>query len=276
MIRIIDSHLTAFPSFPLVAMIAAFDSGNASSMPADVTNHALTTKNTWGPLGWRRDNWGDPGYAPILDQNPGSFGGVMFKTLITTRWQTSPIVGEPLADSNSVSNNGADCDYYQFVDEVRLYHATSFGNGNIADPSVACAQDNVRAASRAAGYRIVLDGGGLTSKIGSDRTLGVKLSWKNVGLAPTYQPWNVTFELRDSKNAVAWSGQSSMKLQFFQPLATDTPIADAFVLPATVASGSYTLHLIMRDPKGYMKPLPLAIESVEADGAYALGAITVP
>ena len=26
--------------------------------PAGLTYYALTTKNAWGPLGWRRDQWG--------------------------------------------------------------------------------------------------------------------------------------------------------------------------------------------------------------------------
>ena len=57
-------------------------------------------------------------------------------------WKTSPVVGEPDNDSGTVSNGG-NCDFYQFVDEVTLYHATSFGNGNIPNAGSACAADNV-------------------------------------------------------------------------------------------------------------------------------------
>ena len=270
LIRIIDSHSKAFPNVPLVALIAAF---GPSSMPADVTYHALTATNTWGQFGWRRDNWGDPGYVANLENNPGSYQGTQFKTLIMDKWKVGPIVGEPLNSSASV-NNGT-CDYYDFVNEVTKYHATSFGNGNIPNPGSTCAADNVRAASKATGYRIILASGALTQTVGADRALGALLAWQNVGLAPPYHAWTATFELRDASNAVVWSGDSSVALKMFLPANAATNVTDTFTLPKSLATGAYTLHVALRDPSGYRPPMALAIQGRAADGSYVVGNVTL-
>ncbi len=166
----------------------------------------------------------------ILENNPNSYQGNQFSTLIMNKWKVGPIVGEPLGDSASVSQGGP-CDYWDFPGEVTKYHATSFGNGNIANPGSSCAADNVRAASKATGYRMILASGALTKSVGADRALGVELGWQNVGLAPPYHAWTTTFELRDASNAVVWSGDSTVALKLFLPASAATNVTDTFTLP---------------------------------------------
>jgi hypothetical protein len=270
LVRIIDAHSKAFPNVPLVTLIAAF---SPSSTPSDVTYHALTSSNTWGPFGWRRDNWGDPQYVTILENNPGSYQGSKFSTMIMDKWKVAPIVGEPLNYSPSV-NNGT-CDFYDFGSEVTKYHATSFGNGNIPNPGSTCAQNNVRAASKATGYRIVLASGALTQTVGADRALGVELAWQNVGLAPPYHAWTATFELHDASNAVVWSDASSIALKLFLPASTPATTTDTFTLPKSIAPGAYTLHVVVRDPSAYRPPMSLAIQGRGSDGSYVVGPVTI-
>jgi hypothetical protein len=270
LIRIIDSHSKAFPNYPLVTLIAAF---SPSSTPSDVTYHALTATNTWGGFGWRRDNWGDPGYSSILENNPGSYQSTQFKTLIMDKWKVGPIVGEPLNYSPSV-NNGT-CDFYDFVNQVTKYHATSFGNGNIPNPNSTCAQDNVRAASKATGYRIILASGALTQTVGADRALGVELAWQNIGLAPPYHAWNVTYELHDASNTVVWSDVSTVALKLFLPATSATSVTDTFTLPSSIKPGAYTLHVVVRDPSGYRQSMSLAIQGRGTDGSYTIGNVTI-
>src|SRR5204862_7495594 len=103
----------------------------------------LTERNTRGPIGLGRDQWGgNDGYLKdYLENNNRSFNGVVFKTLIMDRWKTAPITGEPPA-----WNPG---DYYDLERQVRLYHATSFGNGNYGVTPTTIIKDRVRAASKA-------------------------------------------------------------------------------------------------------------------------------
>jgi hypothetical protein len=69
--RIVDAHTKGFPTIPLVAMIAAFDAGwlNNTKNPAEIAYYVLTQRNSWGPIGWRRDQWG--ANRSIFERLPG-------------------------------------------------------------------------------------------------------------------------------------------------------------------------------------------------------------
>ncbi len=270
---IISSHIQAFPRYPLVILIGAFDDGDACDIPPAVTYYALSAKNSWGHIGWRRDNWGDPvNYTKILENNRGSYNGLEFKTAIMDRYMIAPVTGEPLGSTQDVSKGGS-CAYWDLENEVRLYHASSFGNGNIPDPSVACVQANIRAASKASGYRMSITGGYISTVISAGGTMAVTLNWFNAGVAPVYENWNTTFELRTDKGMVAWTGTSSFNPKLFLP--GSITITDGFNLPAKITPGIYSLYLIMRDPDGYRKPLPLAIAGRNPDGSYLVAQVKI-
>ncbi len=280
---IIDHHVNVFTNHPLSIMMSTFDAERYSTMyiPKEVTAYALALSNNWGKLGWRRDNWGatDNYIEVLLKGNDASYGASgLFKDLIMERWKYAPITGEPAPWLPSV--NG--CGFDDLERQVREYHATSFGNGNYGvDNPPACAQDNIRAAFKAAGYRIILEGGNVSSVIQPGGSLVISLQWKNIGISPTYEKWDVVFELKNSDGNVVWSGASR-----FSPGAVGSSLAllpsseatvsnDHFTLPGSIADGNYTLDLIIKDPSGYRAPLPLAINGRNADGSYTLKNITV-
>ena len=280
---IIDHHVEVFTNHPLTIMISAFDAGRYPNMfiPKEVTAHALTTSNNWGKLGWRRDNWGatDSYIEALLKNNTVSSGSIgPFNEIIMERWKYAPVTGETAPWLPSI--NG--CGFDDLERQVREYHATSFGNGNFGnDNPPACAQDNIRAAFKATGYRIILEGGSISSNITAGGNLAITLNWKNTGIAPTYEKWDVVFELKSDNGDIAWSGVSQ-----FSPGAKGSALAllpstvatisnDHFTLPANIAKGNYDLNLIIKDPTGYRAPLPLAIEGRNADGSYTLKNIVV-
>src|SRR4029077_6607559 len=96
------------------------------------------------------------------------------------------------------------------------------------------------------------------------------LNWKNIGAAPSYENWDVIFELRNAGNEVVWAGKSVFKPRLFSPEKESSSINDKFKLPATVHPGIYSMYLIVRDPIAYRQPLPLAIAGRKADGSYLL------
>ena len=104
--RIVDAHTKGFPTIPLVAMIAGFDAGwlGNTNNPPEIAHYILTQRNTWGPIGWRRDQWGatDNYLRDYLENNNRSFSGITFKTLIMDRWKTAPVTGEPPAVSATI------------------------------------------------------------------------------------------------------------------------------------------------------------------------------
>jgi hypothetical protein len=284
LISMIDAHKNAFPNFPLVGYMGMFAAkeinlkNTSFIVPSEVSCYAAQVSNAFGEMGWRRDNWGTNAswISDYMENNPIiCSNGKALKDLIMNKWKKALITGEPNG-SASTSANGGDCSFYDLEREVRLYHASSVGNGNWGGSQTqACMQNYVRAAMKASGYRIQINGGTYTPSLDSTRALKIDLMWRNTGIAPTYENWTVTFELRSASGAKVWSGNSSMVLKFFLPDTSDQIVSDSFTLPASVASGSYTLVAIIKDPIGYRKPLPLANQGRTAEGAYPLGDVTV-
>jgi hypothetical protein len=265
--RIIDAHVNAFPNFPLVIMVSAFDGnrlGNTMN-PPEVAYYALTRRNNYGPIGWRRDNWGatDAYLRSYTDQNTLTVNGMRLDTAIMNRWKYAPVVGEPCCNA----------DYADLENQVKRYHAVSFGNGNFSPNS--SINTNVRAASKAAGYRILLEGGSIAASVSTGTAFPVTLQWKNVGLTQSYEDWDVVYELKNSAGTAVWSGVSAFKIKMFLPEATARAHTDNLTLPGSVAAGTYTLTVKVRDADGFRSPMPLAITGRNSDGSYTLRSITV-
>ncbi len=267
---IVDAHINAFQNFQLVCMIAAFDAnylGNTRN-PPEIAHYILTHAGTnKGPIGWRRDQWGalDDYLKNYLEYNTRSYNGVVFNTLIMDRWKTAPITGEPPAWNPD--------EYSDLERQIRLYHATSFGNGNYGGgvaPSQLNTRNRIRAASKASGYRLQLEGGSMATSITTGTAFSITLNWRNVGLSPSYENWNVVYELKNSGGTTVWSGNSGMQLRLFLPQASATARTDNFTVPTSVPAGTYSLIMYIRDPNNYRQPLPLAITGRRSDGGYVL------
>lgn len=280
--RIIDAHVNGFPNQQLVAMISTFDANRLQNTmnPPDVAYHALQTQNARGKIGWRRDNWGclDNRCGDYLRYYSDMHPDPTLRSLIMERYKFAPINGEPMNGGSVVGDaSGSTCYYYELKTQVERYHAASFGNGNFQGVTNSqCARDNVRAAAKASGYRLVLTGGSMTSNVGTTRRLSVRLDWRNNGVAPTYEDWNVTYELRNSSGTTVWTGSSSMVLRLFGPATTSTSATDHYTLPSNLASGTYSLRLVVKDPNAFRKPLPIAILGRATDGSYLLNTLVIP
>ncbi len=270
---LITANTEAFPNIPNLITDGAFDGGNASLIPPQTSYFALTYTYPWGQLGWRRDNWGQHDEDNILANNGGSYnpgsGSVQFNTLILNKYKFAPIGGEPSHDNTQVQYTCGSyyCDQPR---EISLYHAASFGNGNYPiSASDAGLQANITAASKLCGYRLNIAGGSMTTTPNSTGSINITLNWQNVGIAPNYENWNVTYELRTATGAVVWSAISGFTPKLFLPSVTATAQSDTYTLPS-IAPGLYNLFLIIRDPVGYKAPLQIAINGRNADGAYLI------
>jgi hypothetical protein len=276
---LIDYYLTMFPDMFLVSMVSGYKAGGSASTPVDVSYKLLTASTSKGKLGWRWDTFGDNDYADVFEGNTGSYNGMRFDTAIVNRWRYAPIVGEPSSWYDGVSNNGASSAYYRLIGtprgqeggQVEFYHVSMIGNGNYSSVSDAAMRSNIIEASKKMGYRIVLEGGGLSGQFQPGGSISVNLRWRNVGVAPVYEDWDVVFELQDQNSGtVRWRGNSLHELRLWLPSGTATNVTDNFVLPASLPSGTYRLVLKISDPKNYREPLPLAIRGRRTDGSYLL------
>jgi hypothetical protein len=272
--KIIDHHTEVFDLWPLVMMVAGYD-GGATSIPLfvplpEVAHYALTASNAWGDVGFRRDQWGaTDGYLhTLMAGNTQTYNGsAAFNTFILDRYKTAPVTGEPMP---------ASLDMTDLENQVQTYHATSVGNGNYgAYPASLAVRDRIRAAFKRAGYRIVLESGSVASSVAAGGSTPITLAWQNVGIAPTYEDWDVVYELRGAGGAVVAQTTSSFSPTLFAPHASSTTVQDSLDVPGGVAPGTYGLFMTIKDPAGYRAPLPLAITGRNADGSYTLGSISV-
>lgn len=263
---IIDAHVQIFDRWPLVSMIAAFDGGMGSTnlFPPypDVAYHALTAKNNWGVVGYRRDQWGatDSYLNRLMAGNTVVYNGVRLRDLILNKYKEAPITGEPMPASNNMAD---------LLNQINTYHPTSIGNGNYGNTPTGTVLTRVLEGFKRTGYRIELKGGIVQT---GDNKISITLNWQNVGIAPTYEEWQVLFELVSSSGSVVTLGSSSFKPKLFLPSTTPTVITDTF---NESLSGTYTLILTVIDPSGYRSPLPIAINGRQANGSYNLGNIKI-
>jgi hypothetical protein len=269
---IISYTVHQYPDFQCVAMVASFDGNQLRNtmIPPAVGHYALTTSNRAGLLGWRRDNWGwtDSYLSRWIDKNPTVFNGFRFDSAINNRYKYAPIVGEP-ADLGFALYEGKP--FGDMPRQMKYYHVSSFGNGNL-DKSLnnPDALENIRSASKIAGYRLVLTEGNMTPNLKPGDGFNITIGWQNIGVAPLYENWKVIFELRNMAGVVIWSGNSVFDPASVLPYNKAKATTDHFNLPSSLPKGNYSLYLIVRDPQGYRQPFPVAISGRNTDGSYLI------
>lgn len=232
--RMVDIHLKCFPNYPAVALMGAFDQGGASKVPAEVSTYILSTKNAWGDIGWRRDNWGDAGYDSTLDKYPE----------LLTRYKTAYVTGEPLNDKVAVSRN-CGAAYCDLVREVKKYHLNSLGNANFPGIDTAT-QTNIKSSEKEMGYRIGITGGSVDIDT-VNKKVKFTVNWINIGGNPPLDQWSVFFEI----GSAVYKSKFSPLL--FVGAKTFVEEMDYWPLP----SGDYQLKIYTADPTGFQRPLPI-------------------
>lgn len=270
-IRIINSYINAFPDNQLVMLVATLDANyfNNTLTPPEVTLYALTARNRFGLIGIRSDQrgssqWNDQGYyiRAYMERNTRSYqNSGPFNAIIMQRWKFAPLVGEP-------ENNGEALP--TLVNQLQFYNQSSIGNGNYTRSTTA--DNNMRTAASLCGYKIALTGGRVTY---NNKAVTISLDWKNSGIAPTYESWNVEYQVTTAAGTVAWSDNSTFKPRLFLPLPAATTVVENFAFANTLQPGTYSLNIIVKDPNNYRDPLPLSIKGRTAQGAYKLATLTV-
>lgn len=249
LLRIAKAHATAFPNTWLVSVVNAFV---AESYP-EVAYYLLTATNNVGRFGWSNYHLGstDSGYPGYAENNTWTYNGFAIKDLVMNQWKYAPIAGEPMNSQAEVTLNGKV--FGDIERQVRLYHVSQFNN-QTNYPAAAESTTNLRAASKACGYHLGIGSGSIYGN-------QLALAWSNSGIAPAYEKWDVWFEIRNG-SSVLWSGKSSFTPTMFLP--GRKAIAD------TIGKFSGELYMIVKDPSGYRKPLPLTNKNRNVDGSYKI------
>lgn len=277
--ELIDLHTEVFQNWPLSMLVAAYDGGK-TGIPIfvpipEIGWYALNASNSWGPSGFRRDQWGanDPYLNTLLVGNDMTYNGsVPFNTIILAKYQTSPVTGEVYPGAAGATG------MVLLEGQVQTYGATSFGNGNWGGfPSDPTTQNRIRAAWKRSGYRIKIIGGNAPTIINRGVAFSIVSNWQNVGICPAYNEWTVQYELQTQVGStVLWTGTSSRTIKHFLPSGTATTTTDILTVPGSVSAGTYKLVVRVKDPLGYRPDMKLAIQNRNADGSYTIfGSVTV-
>ncbi len=279
LVRIVDAHTGHFPHQRLLMIVGGKDT-------AEAFEHAMVTPTDL-PVGWRDDCLG-------LLRNSGGVFVEHFRRFADAakfpvqhkyiyeqqRWKIAPVVTEYCTPRPEQATPAGLTAFAAALGQVKDLHVSLVSNGNFAAPwdrfPPEQQADGV-AAGKAAGYRLVLDRVTLPGTVGRGAAFTVESSWSNQGVAPVYEAWEVTFELR-AGTRVAWAGLSGLDLTRLQPASSGAPPlvqADTFSLLGSAPKGTYDLVLVVRDPDRIRPPLALAIPGAAPDGSYAVGRVKV-
>ena len=266
---LIDQQVDAFDDYKCTFIMNILDNERFDNtrIPAEVGHYALTKTNNKGLLGFRRDQWGDPGsYYKDISLNSGyTYGSFRFDTSTQNRWRYAPITGEPI---NNLCCNG-NCT--NLVDEFEDYHAWGVGNGNYTSgvPTGSCATAVINSFKRQ-GSRVTITSGTMTTTLSQSTSFNITVNYQNIGLTPEYWTWKTIYQLRDqSTDEVEAEFESDFTPEYFLPSGSPTAYSENFN-PGAIPVGTYRLVVMIVDTTGYRAPFPLGITGRESDGAYEL------
>lgn len=260
--KIVDAYREGFPNIQLSAMLAAFDCQRLDNTwnPPGIAYYVLMQRNQKGFIGWRRDQWGGTDTYPddYLKNNNNVVNGLRLKDSIMVKYRQAPVTGEPPGWNAN--------DYADLQRQVNDYSPTSIGDGNFGSVN-GTVTNRVNTASKSMGYKLSPTGGSIVTGSGAIQFI---LNWSNPGKSPSYDNWNVTFELLGSSGTVVKTFTSKFRPRLFMGTAT---INETF--SAAGLSGNYTVRMKVIDADGYRKPMPLQITGQNTDGSYTLKNVTL-
>jgi hypothetical protein len=268
--QIVDMHVNAFPSKQLLM-------GWGSTDPAVVTavTYAMQHPTVSRPIGIRNDCLGMMGskeHFRFMAQTPQW-------AAMRDRWRVAPVVTEYC---NTAPGDGG---FAAALNQIRDFHVSLIGNGNFPRNDFSAfsstEQANAILAGKIAGFRYRLNNIALPTTISRSAPFRMTASWSNIGVAPTYDQWHVYIQLRNANGGVAWEGISSVNLRTLLPTSNssgaDTPVTinDVFTVDPYLPPGTYGVVLIIKDPKGQLRPLAISNQGRNQYGNYYLGQVTV-
>ena len=221
----------------------------------------------------RPDSWYVQHHDPVI-------------TALLARWHKAPVVTEWCNDQP----NGAAAYFQQAIEDTVNYHVSLVASNVLMAPS-SDTYDIWARTNKYAGYRYAITSVTVPDSATPGSVLPITVRWTNFGAAPSYDNWQVVYELRGSDNTVVKTVQSALTLrniaaeQNYTATAQDPASAandDTFALPTSgLPTGNYVLaaKVVWNDhkPNGIntvnYPPMTLAQAGRDDDGGYPIRSI---
>jgi hypothetical protein len=263
--NIIDAQVDAYDNYACVIIINALDGwrfGNTKISP-EVAAYILTKQNNFGPIGFRRDQWGDNSsyYHNILENNNQTYGGIgPFKDSIVTRYKWNYFTGEmpgySCSNSSEVCRNGVNFGW--LPDQANTLHPAWVGNGNFGGnaPTNQSSVDSILRFYKLNGPRVVVRGGTMTETLQVGASFNVTLSMQNSGNSVIHRAWTTQIILKNSGGTTVFTGTHTFQVKGYLPAAA-ADYSTNFTLSGAVPGTGYNLYIKLIDPLGYAQPFYL-------------------
>ncbi len=219
--------------------------------------------------GWRLDCWGDlggrgKGMMHMLDLYPQQ----VIRTGIQDAWQRYPVSLETCGTPGHWKQWGGgytDAQLQEIFDQALRWHAASINIKSTAIPKDW--QPKWDEFQKQIGYRFVLRRFEYPKAVKAGEMMPVKSWWVNKGVAPPYGDFILALEIG---GAVVETPADLKKW-----LPGDRIFEGPLYLPETLKAGDYNLRLAVLDARTKKPAVKLAIQGLQQDGWYELGAIRV-
>ncbi len=260
---IIDAHLDAFKKTRLVLSVNAAQ--DDAEDRGDSLGYALSKSPT---LGLRSDALGHVWFDEQWDILP-VFVAPGTAKMMQERWKRAPLITEYFG--NSIP--------WVALEQVKKWHVALVGNSEGAGKWSELSQyekDVLASVGKHAGYRYLVNQVSYPPKVAAGTSISIASQWYNLGVAPTYDRWNITFALhKNGINAPLWKKTSSLDLKTLLPAQEPATVRESWCVPKWMPAGIYDLSLTIVDPVGYNPPLQLAVKEMDEEGRLFLGKVQV-
>jgi hypothetical protein len=230
--------------------------------------HALAYGTQQG-AGWRLDCWGDmrqmtgDRWSHMLDFYPQQ----IVRAGVQDVWQRSPVSLETCGVPGYWKEHGYNLNY--IIAQALRWHVSSVNvKSSAIPPEWKTPFDDFQ---KKMGYRFILRRLEYARNAKPGAMLPLHMWWLNAGVAPVYRPYELAVELR----AAEGSAIIKLPVDVRKWLPGDAVYDGNLYVPDTLRPGDYRLRVALLDPRTQTPAIKLAIEGLQADGWYDLGAIAV-
>lgn len=290
-IRLVNATLRAFPDTQIITT-----TGNPEIVKQLFRDSLQLTTNVKKPVGIRGDCLGV--FEPVATWAVNQWSWYVNNNdpiipIVLGRWKTAPVVTEWC---NWVPNTEQVYFEKALRDTVNYHVSLIASTGHPYQLSSTTMSQQLYAlwakAAKFSGYRYAMTAASIPN-VTHGQNQAISVDWRNYGSAPTYDKWNVVYEIRNQNGQVIRETPSNIKLSLLTATQNYTQTnaepqsitqVDTATLPtANLSTGNYTVHakVVWNEhktngiyPIGF-EHMRLAQNGRDTSGAYKIGSFTI-